>query len=234
MFWDYTMILVIPAILFAMYAQFKVNSAFARYSKLKNANGMTGAQIAERILELNGIRDVKVNRIGGKLTDHYDPRSRELNLSESVYDSTSVAAVGIAAHEVGHAIQHDTGYIALNVRNAIFPVVNIGSNMAMPVFLIGMLISGLFTGMGEFGYLVMQLGIVMFTLVLAFQVITLPVEFNASKRAIMALEDNNLLSGEEVEPAKKVLGAAALTYVAAVAVTLTQLLRMLLLAGKRR
>ncbi len=225
MFYDPTFILVLPALLFAMYAQFKVNSTFNRYLRERSYAGFTGNQVARQILDDNGLHNVTVERVGGQLSDHYDPRSGIVRLSPDVYNGTSVAALGVAAHEVGHAVQHATKYAPLGFRTNLFPVASIGSQMAMPLFLMGFLFS--------FDVL-MLVGIWFFIAALGFQLITLPVEFNASKRALAFLDKGGYLSRAEVPKAKAVLNAAALTYVAAVAVSATQLLRLLLLRGQRR
>lgn len=225
MFFDPTVILVLPALLFAMYAQFRVNSTFNRYLRDRSYAGLTGHQVARQILDENGLQNVTVERIGGQLTDHYDPRSGSVRLSGDVYSGTSVAALGVAAHEVGHAVQHATKYVPLGFRTSLFPVANIGSQMAMPLFLIGFLVS--------FDVL-MLVGIWFFIAALGFQLVTLPVEFNASKRALAFLGEGGYLNTAEVPKAKAVLNAAALSYVAAVAVSATQLLRLLLLRGQRR
>jgi len=227
MFNDFTLILLIPAMILAAWAQLRVTSNFNKYSQLKSRRGRTGADIARELLRNNGIYDVEVELGRGHLTDHYDPRSKRVVLSESVYSSTSIAAISVAAHEVGHALQHDQGYIALNLRSMILPVANIGSRMAFPLLLFGLM-------MGEGGMLLIDLGILLFACAVLFQIITLPVEFNASSRAIAVLSDGMYLDEEEVRPARKVLNAAAMTYVAATFMALMQLLRMLALSGRRR
>lgn len=225
MFYDPTFILVLPALLLAMYAQVKVKSTFSRYLQERSQAGLTGAQVAREILNANGLHNVSVERIGGQLTDHYDPRSGTVRLSSHVYDGTSVAAVGVAAHEVGHAVQHARGYVPLGLRTSLFPVASIGSQMAFPLFMLGFLFSV---------DMLMLVGIWFFIAALGFQLITLPVEFNASKRALAALQSGGYLSKAEVPKAKAVLSAAALTYVAAVAVAASQLIRLLFLRGQRR
>ena len=225
MFYDPTLILVLPALLLAMYAQFKVKSTFSRYLQERSQAGLTGAQVAREILNANGLHNVSVERIGGQLTDHYDPRSGTVRLSSHVYDGTSVAAVGVAAHEVGHAVQHARGYVPLGLRTSLFPVASIGSQMAFPLFMLGFLFSV---------DMLMLVGIWFFIAALGFQLITLPVEFNASNRALAALPSGGYLSKAEVPKAKAVLSAAALTYVAAVAVAASQLIRLLFLRGQRR
>lgn len=224
-------ILVIPAMILALYAQSKVKSTFNKYSQVSNRRGYTGADIARELLRYSGINDVKVEPISGHLTDHYDPRTKILRLSEPVYNSTSLAAIGVAAHETGHAVQDDTGYAFLRLRGLLVPISNIGSQAAMPMIIIGLLI-GSFSRSG-FGYTLIQLGIIFFALAVIFTIVTLPVEFNASSRAIAMLEDNGYLSDSEIVPAKKVLSAAALTYVAATAVAVANLLRLISIFGRR-
>ena len=225
MFYDPTFILVLPALLLALYAQVKVKSTFARYLQERSYVGLTGAQVARQILNANGLHNVSVERVGGELTDHYDPRSETVRLSPQVYDGTSVAAVGVAAHEVGHAVQHARGYVPLGLRTSLFPVAAVGSQMAFPLFMLGFLFSM---------DVLMLVGIWFFIAALAFQLITLPVEFNASRRALAALLSGGYLTQAEVPKAKAVLSAAALTYVAAVAVAASQLIRLLFLRGQRR
>ena len=225
MFYDATSILVLPALVFAMYAQYKVSSTFKRYLRERSYAGFTGHQVARRILDENGMRDVSVERVGGQLGDHYDPRSKTVRLSNEVYNGTSVAALGVAAHEVGHATQHAKNYGPLALRTSLVPVASIGSQLAIPLFMIGILFSM---------DVLMLVGIWFFIAALGFQLVTLPVEFNASRRALSYLESGGYLSKAEVPKAKSVLNAAALTYVAAVAVSATQLIRLLLLRGSRR
>ncbi len=222
---DPTYILVLIGALLSMWASARVNSTFQKYSRVRSMTGMTGAEAARRILNSQGIYDVRVQAVSGQLSDHYDPRTRTVNLSEPVYAQASVAAVGVAAHECGHAIQDNVGYLPLRLRAAFVPVANFGSRLSWPLILIGLIL-----GATSF----IQLGIWMFTLALLFQVITLPVELNASRRAVTLLDEVGILSGEEVVHTRKVLGAAALTYVAAVAASLLQLLRLLILFGGRR
>lgn len=226
-FFDPTMILVLIGVVLSMAASAKVQSTFAKYSRVRSMTGMTGAEAARRLLNSQGIYDVQIRKVAGNLTDHYDPRNKTLNLSESVYDSTSVAAIGVAAHECGHAIQDDREYAPLKIRGAIVPVVNIGTQLSWPMILIGVLFGGL-------GSPLVQIGILLFTLCVVFQLVTLPVEFNASSRAVRLLDETGILSGEEVGYTKNVLGAAALTYVAAAAGSILQLLRLLILFGGRR
>ena len=224
-FMDYWyIVLVLPAIIFSIIAQIKVNSAYNRYKKILSRSGLTGADAARRVMELNGVQGVRIEHVHGKLSDHYDPRTDIIRLSDDVYAGNSVAALGIAAHEAGHACQHHLGYSAIRVRNAILPVANIGSAAAIPLVLIGFIFN--------FGILI-NLGIIFFAGVVVFQLVTLPVEINASTRAKQALANSGMLSEEELGGAKKVLHAAAMTYVAALAVSLMQLVRLLLLARNR-
>jgi uncharacterized protein len=227
-YYDPTYFLIIIAALLSLFAQLKVKSTFARYSKTHARTGITGAEAAERILRSNGIYDVSIERISGNLTDHYDPRAKVLRLSDSVYNHTSVAAIGVAAHECGHAIQHAKNYLPLTLRSAIAPVASVGSYASWILIIIGLFFTG------NSGYMFLQLGIWLFVAVVAFQLITLPVEFNASHRAVSILANNGMLYDEEVKGTKKVLTAAALTYVAAAATAMLQLLRLILIAGGRR
>ncbi|MCB6607389.1 zinc metallopeptidase [[Clostridium] symbiosum] len=224
---DPTMILVLIGVVLSMIASSKVQSTYAKYSRVRSMTGMTGAETVKRLLNSQGIYDVQVRKVAGSLTDHYDPRSKTVNLSESVYDSASVAAIGVAAHECGHAIQDNTEYVPLKVRGAIVPVVNIGTQLSWPMIILGIFIGGA-------GSPLVQIGILLFTLCVLFQLVTLPVEFNASSRAVKLLDETGILSGEEVGYTKNVLGAAALTYVAAAAGSILQLLRLLILFGGRR
>ena len=228
-------IFIIPPLLLAMYAQSKVKSTYSKYSKTMNINRLTGADVARRILERHGIDYVKVEPIEGVLTDHYDPKARVLRLSSGVYGNQSLAAIGIAAHECGHAIQDYDGYAFLKLRQTIVPVVNLANNTAMPLAFLGLML-GYFTGSGiGIGYYILQFAILMFAAVLVFHLITLPVELNASNRAIEILESEGILDREEIIPAKKVLNAAALTYIAAAAVAAGNLMRFILLSrGSRR
>ena len=226
-YYDPTYLLLLPATILAVYAQAKVQSTFQRYSRLRASSGMTGAQVARALLDKNNLYDVSVEIVPGHLTDHYDPRTKKLRLSPEVYHGTSLAALGVAAHETGHAAQHAQEYIPLNLRNALFPVASFGSNLAFPLFFIGLLF-------GRGGTWLMDLGILLFLFAVLFQVITLPVEFNASKRALGMLESEGyLLRGQEVAGARKVLSAAALTYLAATAMAVLQLFRLLLIRGYR-
>lgn len=220
----YYLVLVVPCILFAMWAQYRVNSTFNQYSKVYSRRGMTGAQAAAAVLRAGGVNNVRIERISGRLTDHYDPRSNVIRLSEAVYDSTSVASIGVAAHEAGHAVQYAVGYGPIRLRAAIVPITSIGSQLAWPLLIFGLL----------FNYsALITVGILAFALSTVFQLVTLPVELNASRRALQAIESGGLLYEDEYPLAKKTLWAAAMTYVAALATSLAQLLRLLLLFGNR-
>ena len=223
-FLDYSYIILIPAMLFALIAQAMVNSSFNKYNKVFTGCGMTGADAARLILDTNGLQSVKIEQISGNLTDHFDPRTNVIRLSSAVYNSKGIAAVGVAAHEAGHAVQHAEGYAPMKLRSAIIPVTNIGSKLAIPIFLVGLL----------FSYEIAMIGILLFSLTAVFQAVTLPVEFNASRRAMAALDNSARLTSAELSGAKKVLTAAALTYVAALAASVSQILRLLLLANRRR
>lgn len=218
-----TGVIMIPVLLFSFYCQIKVKRAFRRYSSVHAMCGMTGALAAARLLQLNGITDVQIRQIGGTLTDYYDPKNKEICLSGDVYNATSVAAIGVACHEAGHACQHAQGYAPLKIRNAAIPATRIGSSLGIPLVLLGMV----FTWRP-----LIMVGIVLYALVALFQLLTLPVEFNASRRALQTIESNQFLTEQEYRGAKKVLTAAALTYVAALASALATLLRLLLLAGR--
>lgn len=224
-FYDWTYILLIPALILSMWAQFRVSSTFSRFSKVRASSGMTATQMAEQLLHAEGVYDVSVERTRGNLTDHYDPKNMVLRLSDSTANSTSVAALGVAAHEAGHVLQHRDGYGPLMLRTAAVPMVNIGSGLAWPLFLLGLIFSW---------EPLLYAGIALFALVVLFSVITLPVEFDASRRALRALESGGYLQGEEIQGAKKVLSAAAMTYVAAAFMAVMQLLRLLALAGRNR
>ena len=226
----YYIILVLPALAFSMWAQAKVTSTFNKFSRERTNSGMTGYEAARRILAANGLYNVNVERVSGNLTDHYDPKANVIRLSDSVYSSTSTAAIGVACHEAGHAVQYAENYAPIKVRAAIIPLTNFGSKIAMPLILIGMLLSFL----GNLSYTFIYLGIAAFGLSLVFQLVTLPVEFNASHRAIRAIDDAGILTQQELVGAKKTLKAAAMTYVAATAVALAQLLRLIVLFGSRK
>lgn len=220
----YYWILIVPAMLFAMWAQARVSSTYKKYSRVISARGMSAAQVCRQILDNNGLYHIRIEPIAGSLTDHYDPKSDVIRLSDSVYNSASVASIGVAAHEAGHAVQHATGYVPIKIRNAIVPVTQIGSSLSMPILLIGLLFNS--------GVLV-EIGILLFATMALFQLVTLPVEFNASARALRTLDEYHILENEENKMAGKVLGAAALTYVAALLSSLAQLLRLILLFGNR-
>lgn len=224
-YWDPTYVLVLIGAVISMIASARVRTTYSKYERTYSMSGLTGAQAAEQILRAAGIRDVQIRHVSGHLTDHYDPRNKTLNLSDSVYGSRSVAAVGVAAHECGHAIQHDVNYMPLNVRSAIVPVANLGSTLAWPLILIGLLFTS------RTGSLFIELGILAFSFAVLFQLVTLPVEFNASRRALVMLEDMRILNADELPKTRKVLKAAALTYVASAAAAILQLLRLILLFG---
>lgn len=225
-------IILLPAIILSLYAQAKVNNTFNKFGKVTNAYGLTGAEVAERLLHLSGIYDVRIEHIRGNLTDHYDPLHKVLRLSDAVFNSTSLSAVGVAAHETGHAVQHANGYAPLKLRSALVPLTNLGSKASMPLILIGLLFGS--QAGSDFGYMLVMAGIVFFSLAVLFSIVTLPVEFNASSRAVAMLDNNGILSSSEVKPVRQVLNAAALTYVASAAVAIAQLLRLLMLFGRRR
>lgn len=218
-------IFIIPALLFGIWAQISVQSAFSKYSRVPSARGYTGAEVAKLLLEQNGIYDVTIRHISGSLTDNFNPREKTLNLSDDVYNSTSVAAIGVAAHETGHAIQHAVGYRPIKWREAIIPVTQLGSWAYFPIIILGIVFSS---------QTLVNVGILLFATIALFQLVTLPVEFNASNRAIATLENNEILYGNEITGAKAVLRAAALTYVAALVSALAQLLRLLVIFGGRR
>lgn len=224
-YFDPTYILVFIGAILSLMASARVKSTFAKYSKVRSLSGMTGAQAAERILQSAGIYDVSIQHVSGNLTDHYDPRNKTLSLSDGVYNQTSVAAVGVAAHECGHAIQHDKNYVPLKLRAAILPVANIGASISWPLIILGIILG--------YSQSLIYLGIILFSFAVLFQLVTLPVEFNASSRAVRILNDSGILYGDEIDQTKKVLGAAALTYVAGAAASILQLLRLLILFGGR-
>ena len=225
MFFDSTMILILPALAFAIWAQSRISSTFARYSEVRARGGVTADSVSRTLLDRFGLQGVSIERVPGNLTDHYDPRSKVLRLSDSVGGSASIAAIGVAAHEVGHAIQDNEGYVPLRLRNAIVPVVNIGSMGAFPLFLIGFFMRA---------PMLINLGIVLFAGVVVFHLVTLPVEFDASARALKMLSGTRVLMNDELGGARKVLNAAALTYVAAAVMAIAQLLRLLILSRGRR
>lgn len=235
MYFDFSyVVLVLPCVLFAMWASFRVKSTFQKYSQHRSMRGLTGAQAAQRVLAAHGVTNVSVEHISGDLTDHYDPRSNVIRLSDGVYSSTSIAAIGVACHEAGHAVQYAQNYAPIRLRAAVIPVTNIGSRLAMPLILLGLVLTGFSRSGSNLSYLFIDLGIACFGLSTVFQLITLPVEFNASHRALETIESCGLLTQEEQKGARKTLVAAALTYVAALAVSLAQLLRLLLLFGGNR
>ena len=231
MYFDWTyVVLVLPCVIFAMLASSSVNSTFKKYATQHSRRGITGADAAMRVLRSNGVTGVRIERVSGNLTDHYDPRTNVIRLSDSVYGSTSTAAIGVACHEAGHAVQYAQNYAPIKLRAAIIPITNIGSKLAMPLILLGLLLTA--SESLSFGFV--YLGIACFGLSFVFQLITLPVEFNASRRAMQAVESGELLTEDEQKGARKTLTAAAMTYVAATAVSLAQLLRLVLLFGRRR
>ena len=226
--WTYVY-LVLPCLLLSLWASAHVNSTFKKYSAQYSRRGITGADAAARVLSANGVRGVRIEHISGDLTDHYDPRTNVIRLSDNVYGSTSTAAIGVACHEAGHAVQYAQGYAPIKLRSAVIPLTNFGSRLAMPLILIGLL----FSSMGQLSNFFIYLGIACFGLSLVFQLVTLPVEFNASRRALDAIAQAGILSEDEQVGARKTLTAAALTYVAATAAALAQLLRLLVLFGNR-
>jgi len=224
-FYDYYyLVLVVPAIIISLIAQMKVQSTFKKYAQVMSARGMTATEVVQKILEGNGIYNVRIERVAGDLTDHYEPRSNVIRLSDSVYGNPSVASIGVAAHEAGHAVQYAKGYVPIKLRNMVLPVANIGSKLSLPLIIFGLILS--MQPLVEFG-------ILLFSFVLLFQLVTLPVEFNASRRAVNTLSSGGILQGEELRGAKKVLGAAAMTYVAAALTTAMQLLRLILISRRR-
>jgi len=226
-FFDPTMLMVVPALIFALWAQSRVQSTYQKYSRIRAANGLTGREMARSIMNRNGVTDVAVEEVQGVLSDHYDPRAKVVRLSSLNFRESSLAAIAVGAHEVGHVLQHAQGYFPLAIRSAVAPVANIGSMMAFPLFMIGFIFHN-----PSISWL-MDLGILFFTGAVLFQVVTLPVEFNASKRALAQLSDSGALAPDEVAGAKKVLDAAALTYVAAAAMAALQLVRLLVLRNSR-
>lgn len=224
MLFDVSMIILIPGILLALYAQGKVSSTYNRFSKIYSQSGLTGAQFARKMLNDNGLYDVTITQINGKLNDHYDPRAKQVRLSAEVYNGSSIASLGIAAHEVGHAVQHATSYFPLTLRNAVIPLTNISSNIYLGLIILGLILNSMS---------MVQLGIVLFGVIVIFQLITLPVEFNASHRAIATLGNDQILNSQELTGAKKVLGAAALTYVAALLTAVLQLVQYLMVFAGR-
>lgn len=226
--WTY-IILVLPCVIFSLWASARVNSTFKKYSQQISSRRITGAQAAQRVLQNHGVYGVRVERISGNLTDHYDPKSNVIRLSDNVYDNASTAAIGVACHEAGHAVQYSQDYFPIKIRAAIIPITNFGSKLAMPLILLGLL----FSALGSFSNALVYIGIACFGLSLVFQLVTLPVEFNASRRAMDAIEQSELLTQDECNGARKTLSAAAMTYVAATAVSLAQLVRLIALFGGR-
>ena len=226
--WTY-LVIVLPCIILSMWASARVNSTFKRYSQQISSRRISGADAAQRVLSANGVYGVRIERVSGNLTDHYDPKTNVIRLSDSVYSSCSTAAIGVACHEAGHAVQYAESYFPIKIRAAIIPITNFGSKLAMPLILLGLVLSF----MGNLSYTLVYLGIACFALSLVFQLVTLPVEFNASRRALAAIDQAELLTPEERQGAKKTLSAAAMTYVAAVAVAQAQLLRLIILFGGR-
>lgn len=233
-YFDWTILIVLPAMIFALLAQFKVKSTFDRYSSVMSRRGYTGATAARRLLDANGLHNVGITMVQGELTDHYDPRNRTLYLSTAVYSSQSTAAIGVACHEAGHALQHARSYVPLKLRMSIIPVCNIGSRLAFPLFLIGLLLASASRTPNLMGDVFMLLGISAFSLSTLFQLITLPVEFNASRRAMEGMRSCGLLADNELSGARRVLSAAAMTYVAALATSLLSLLRLIVIAQNSR
>lgn len=226
--WTY-IVLVLPCLILSLWASAKVNSTFKKYSQQRTLRGLTAQEAAMRVLSANGVSGVRIERVSGNLTDHYDPRANVIRLSDSVYDNTSTAAIGVACHEAGHAVQYAQDYAPIKLRAAIIPVTNIGSKLAMPLILLGIL----FSGLGQFSDTIIYIGIACFGLSVVFQFATLPVEFNASHRALQTIESTGILTEEEQKGARKTLVAAAMTYVAATATALAQLLRLIVLFGRR-
>ena len=227
-YWDPTYILVVIGAVICMIASARVKGTFNKYSQLRSMSGMNGAQVAQRVLQAAGIYDVQVRHVSGSLTDHYDPRTKTVNLSDPVYNATSVAALGVAAHECGHAIQHAKSYAPLSIRSALVPIANFGSMLAWPVILIGLLFNTRSSGP------IIDIGILLFSAAVLFQLVTLPVEFDASRRALVMLRTQGILSDDELKYTRKVLKSAALTYVASAAAAILQLLRIILITNGRR
>lgn len=232
----YYILLVLPAMLFSFWASARVNSTFKRYSQMRNSRGMTGADAARAVLAANGVAGVRIERVSGNLTDHYDPRDNVIRLSDSVYDAATPAAVGVAAHEAGHAVQYATNYAPIKLRAAIVNVTNIGSRLSIPLIVIGLLLMSIrsLAAYSDFFYYVALFGVLCFGLCVVFQLITLPTEYNASRRAKQTIESCNMLTLEEQQGVKRVLSAAALTYVAALTVAIANFLRLLMIVGRRR
>lgn len=228
MFWDSTYILVLIGVVICMLASSKMRATFSKYSRVRSHSGMTGREAAEQLLHGAGIYDVRIEHVGGDLSDHYDPRNKVLRLSDATYNQTSVAAIGVAAHECGHALQHAQGYVPIKIRGALVPIANFGSSIAWPLIVLGLIMNS------QSSVLFLDLGILAFSLAVLFQIVTLPVEFNASRRALRILGDTGMLYEDEVRKTRKVLTAAALTYVAGAASAVLQLLRIILISNSRR
>ena len=229
-YFDPTYIIILPALIFSLWASARVNTTFKKYSAVHNSRGYTGAMAAQAVLNANGLSGVRIERIRGHLSDHYDPRDNVIRLSDSVYSSTSAAAIGVACHEAGHAVQHAEGYLPIKIRSALVPITNIGSQIGIWLFFIGILLTALSSAL----VIVAYIGVALFSFTALFQLVTLPTEYNASSRAMKAIEQTGVLSDDEQSAAGKVLSAAALTYVAALAVSLSQLFRLLLILGNTR
>lgn len=233
-YYDPTMLLLIPALLLTMWASFNVNHTFRKYSKVMCMRGLTGAEVARTILDRNGLQAVKIQRISGDLTDNFDPRTNVVNLSDSTYESSSIGAIGVAAHECGHAVQYANGYAPIRIRNSIVPIVNVCSRAAIPIIFIGFIIAAISEVSNDLSIMVINFGIILYSAVVLFQLVTLPVEFNASRRALQTVESYSILTDSETRGAKKVLNAAALTYVAAAFSAIMTLLRLILLSNNSR
>ena len=228
MYMDWTYIIfVLPAVIFSMWASARVNTTFKKYAKVHNTRGLTADAAARYILDRNGLRNIRIERISGELTDHFDPTNNVIRLSDSVYGSTSAAAVGVACHETGHAIQHAVGYKPVKIRTAIVPITNFGSKLSVPLIIVGLLLASL----SDVFIMLAYFGVICFSLCVVFQLVTLPTEFDASRRALRCIEENGLLTGDELYGARKTLSAAALTYVAALATSIMQLLRLVIIVG---
>ncbi len=237
-YYDWTILILIPPLILSLYAQFKVNSTYKKFSQIKNARGFTAREVARRILDANGLYDIQIEHIKGNLTDHFDPSSNTIRLSDSVDNSTSVAAIGVAAHECGHAVQHAVGYTPIKIRTAMVPITNFSSKLSILFIIVGLILSNMYraTNGNNFGFTLAVIGICLFAVATVFQLVTLPVEFNASSRALKTLETDNILYDDEVPMARKVLTAAALTYVAALISSIASLFRLVLIVfgGNRR
>lgn len=225
--WTY-LVFILPCIIISLICQANVSSAFSKYSKISNSRGMTGAQAAEFVLRQNGVTGVRIEHVAGKLSDHFDPRTNVIRLSDAVYNSTSVAAVGVAAHEAGHACQHAENYLPNRIRSAVLPIARVGSQLSWILIIIGLLFTA------KVGYVILYIGIILFSASVLFTLVTLPVEFNASKRALACIRETGLMTGDEYSGAKRTLQAAAMTYVAAAVTAIMQLLRLLIIAQRRR